>query len=1065
MVTIELDLQQNTNGAADAIDRLTASLERLKSAASVSSTLKDLSRTIRSVMKAANYDFSASIRQAGSDAERATRSVKEMTTALANLKSWYTGFTMPGYTGTVENGRPLLGTTMADFGDFASGKGQVFDTTWSFVEEGMAEVEQQALLTGQSVYYLTGSLAEVPKASAIGFGALGDLAGRARGTVNGIVAEVAAFGASIKSFGKMVSKIATRMAIRSAIRGLIAGTKEGITNINEYSRALGQFESHGSQAHRVMNDFATSSLLIKNSAASAIIPILYAMAPAAVTVANAFNAASSAIARFFAIIGGKSTYTKAKTAMVEYGDAVKDSAGGAKEALEDLMFGFDELNLINDNAGGGGGGGGASGMPDFSEMFQEANVGKVSDFMKSLRLTIDDVFFSFDTNPEVTAERLVTGLFAALGGIAGFLIGGVPGAIVGTLLGGSLGLVFSALTFDHDGKISQEETVKMIVAAITGLMGGVAGVLITKSPLGGIIGMTLGTTVGIMINQMVFNGDKVVSNGEWLKLELIGALAALGGVAGLTIAGGPVGLAIGVAASLTIIATAAFFQWKAKKKLSDQFFESELGKQVQEVNERIDSVLSRDREVRLNIKKITADLDEDTIVDFKMAKQLIDDLFTLDATDNKTAAQIEEIKRLLDVLNETHVGKELALEFDEASGHLNKTYQEAMNVYNALYKQAQLEARREAMVELYKEQAKAELLVVEATVAEERANRNLAQAQGELSEKQEVFNAYYGQLTEMLRTNSWETLENSDAYWALQQQTVAAAQAVDNARFAVEEATKSHDSSVEALQTVQTTYEEATEKIGLFEAGVEQMGNEVKQTLGETASTVEATTAEMETSATVHSTGARESFTENIGAMNDSVNEGFVGAKNTFVDATGEIKTGVETNVTSAKTTYVSAMGEINTATNNSGGFITDLIQKFKDLKDAAKEAFRATGEGQDDWMGESARPSFVTYSRASGGFVPEGQLFIAREAGPEMVGSMGGHTAVANNDQIVSGISAGVSNANSAVVSAIYTLINAVQEKDFSVNISDNDIGMANARYQNSRGASVNRGVFANSY
>ena len=45
----------------------------------------------------------------------------------------------------------------------------------------------------------------------------------------------------------------------------------------------------------------------------------------------------------------------------------------------------------------------------------------------------------------------------------------------------------------------------------------------------------------------------------------------------------------------------------------------------------------------------------------------------------------------------------------------------------------------------------------------------------------------------------------------------------------------------------------------------------------------------------------------------------------------------------------------------------------------------------------------------ASGGIVGEGQMFIAREAGPELVGSIGRKTAVANNDQIVSGIEAGV--------------------------------------------------------
>ena len=45
----------------------------------------------------------------------------------------------------------------------------------------------------------------------------------------------------------------------------------------------------------------------------------------------------------------------------------------------------------------------------------------------------------------------------------------------------------------------------------------------------------------------------------------------------------------------------------------------------------------------------------------------------------------------------------------------------------------------------------------------------------------------------------------------------------------------------------------------------------------------------------------------------------------------------------------------------------------------------------------------------ANGGFPTEGELFVAREAGPEMVGSIGGKTAVANNDQIVDSVSRGV--------------------------------------------------------
>ena len=45
----------------------------------------------------------------------------------------------------------------------------------------------------------------------------------------------------------------------------------------------------------------------------------------------------------------------------------------------------------------------------------------------------------------------------------------------------------------------------------------------------------------------------------------------------------------------------------------------------------------------------------------------------------------------------------------------------------------------------------------------------------------------------------------------------------------------------------------------------------------------------------------------------------------------------------------------------------------------------------------------------AEGGMVNTGQLFVAREAGAELVGNIGGRTAVMNNDQIVESVSAGV--------------------------------------------------------
>ena len=65
---------------------------------------------------------------------------------------------------------------------------------------------------------------------------------------------------------------------------------------------------------------------------------------------------------------------------------------------------------------------------------------------------------------------------------------------------------------------------------------------------------------------------------------------------------------------------------------------------------------------------------------------------------------------------------------------------------------------------------------------------------------------------------------------------------------------------------------------------------------------------------------------------------------------------------------------------------------------------------GKTTTVGSLRTPS--TY--AQGGWPNIGDLFIANEAGPELVGTIGGSTAVANNDDIVQGIQGGVERANS---------------------------------------------------
>lgn len=109
---------------------------------------------------------------------------------------------------------------------------------------------------------------------------------------------------------------------------------------------------------------------------------------------------------------------------------------------------------------------------------------------------------------------------------------------------------------------------------------------------------------------------------------------------------------------------------------------------------------------------------------------------------------------------------------------------------------------------------------------------------------------------------------------------------------------------------------------------------------------------------------------------------------------------------------------------------LSSLFSSAQSTASKVKTTTSSTGSAKSSLKGITAR--------ASGGFVDSGQLFIAREAGAEMVGSIGRRTAVANNDQIVEGISAGVSNANADVVNAIFAVatqvIAAINEKDSSV-------------------------------
>lgn len=98
--------------------------------------------------------------------------------------------------------------------------------------------------------------------------------------------------------------------------------------------------------------------------------------------------------------------------------------------------------------------------------------------------------------------------------------------------------------------------------------------------------------------------------------------------------------------------------------------------------------------------------------------------------------------------------------------------------------------------------------------------------------------------------------------------------------------------------------------------------------------------------------------------------------------------------------------------------------------------------------LGAKISGAFNIGQYASGGFPSTGQMFIAREAGPELVGRIGNKSAVANNEQIISGIA-------SAVYGAMMAANEDSNDNDggnarIVIQIGDTPIGEAAVRFIN---------------
>ena len=216
-----------------------------------------------------------------------------------------------------------------------------------------------------------------------------------RGILNGIKkigSQVKKLASSLLSVGKSAKKSNRSLlmmlgssllfsTVFRAISALINSFKEGIQNLAQYS----------DEANSSMSALKTATSQLKNSLATAFMPLITIVTPALVSFINMLNKALTAIGAFFSALSGKSTFTKAVAVQQDYAsslDKTAKSADKAKKAQNSYTSSLDELNIISKNDDESQLGGGAGGVNP-SAMFEEM---PISDSIKAFADKIKEIF-------------------------------------------------------------------------------------------------------------------------------------------------------------------------------------------------------------------------------------------------------------------------------------------------------------------------------------------------------------------------------------------------------------------------------------------------------------------------------------------------------------------------------------------------------------------------------------------------------------------------------------------------------------------------------------------------
>lgn len=180
----------------------------------------------------------------------------------------------------------------------------------------------------------------------------------------------------IKSIVSSFGRIAFYRLIRSAIKYVTEALKEGTENAYHYAQEFGNATHYIAEAY---DEMASGSFKMKNQMGAAWSTLIAAIEPVIMRIINLVTKAMNAITQLFALLSGKGTYLKAVDYNKQWADSASGAASAAKEWKNQLL-GFDEINRLEEPSSGSGGGG--SGLADYENMFEESPISRFFEEIK-----------------------------------------------------------------------------------------------------------------------------------------------------------------------------------------------------------------------------------------------------------------------------------------------------------------------------------------------------------------------------------------------------------------------------------------------------------------------------------------------------------------------------------------------------------------------------------------------------------------------------------------------------------------------------------------------------------